>query len=61
MPNPPMEREHVLDESLGCWCHPYIVYEAADGARVFVHQDPEGTAPPLDVVAEAIVRCMEGD
>ena len=50
--------EHLEDES--CWCGPLVVYSSPNG-DVLVHQDPNGTVPPPEVIDEAIRQVETGD
>ncbi len=50
------EREHIFDARGACWCSPELEHICRNGARVWVHRVPDGSMPPLEVIAEAIAR-----
>jgi len=51
------EREHIASKD--CWCKPRLEHTVENGAQVWIHNDPEGTQPPIDVIAEAIARAAD--
>lgn len=49
-------------DSTDCWCHPVEMFEnEVTGAKVMVHQEPDGTLPPASVLADAIADTFKDD
>lgn len=55
------EREHILDARGACWCDPELEHICANGARVWMHRDPDGAEPSLEVITEAIALAAFGE
>jgi hypothetical protein len=47
------EPEHLDDD---CWCKPYLIYTTANGIELYAHRSDDGTKPPPDVIADAIIE-----
>ena len=50
------DSEHV--DSMDCWCHPDVIFEAPNGNQVIVHKAPGEELPPADIIAQAIADAM---
>lgn len=50
---------HVVGEE--CWCKPRLYHVTETGNEVWVHNEPDGDAPPAAVLAEAIARAAANE
>ena len=54
-----LENEELLhEEGEGCWCHPYIFFEADNGNKVWIHKGEGDELPPSRILAEAIADAI---
>ena len=45
----------------GCWCEPYLCHVTEEGGEVWLHRTEDGSTPPPEILAEAIVAACVDD
>jgi hypothetical protein len=44
-----------------CWCEPVLYYTAPNGNEVWLHRTPDGSHPPVELLARVIAAAAFTD